>query len=150
MNGLRNITIVPFNAAYQAQAKDLILAGLVEHWGTLDPGKNPDLDDISSSYASGLFLVVLKESIVIGTGAIIPGPGNSAEIVRMSVAANMRRNGIGNLILSKLCNHARSIGCRKVILETTDSWHEVIAFYKRYGFQISHHLDGDVYFELDL
>jgi len=150
MNGLQNITIVPFNAAYQAEAKDLIVTGLVEHWGTLDPSKNPDLDDIRSSYASGLFLVALKESIVIGTGAIIPRPGNSAEIVRMSVAVNMRRNGIGNMILNQLCDHARSIGWKKIILETTETWLEVITFYKRYGFQVTHYLDGNIYFALDL
>ena len=150
MNVLQNITIVPFKTAYQAEVKNLILAGLVEHWGTLDPSKNPDLDDISASYANGLFLVALLDEKLIGTGAIIPKDNYTAEIVRMSVAAPMRRKGIGKIILSKLCDHARSTGCRRVILETTDSWHEVIAFYKRYGFQITHYLDGDVYFVLDL
>ena len=150
MNVLQNITIMPFKTAYQAEVKNLILAGLVEHWGTLDPSKNPDLDDISASYANGLFLVVLLNEKVIGTGAMIPKDNYTAEIVRMSVAAPMRRKGIGKAILTQLCAHARSIGCRRVILETTDSWHEVIAFYKRYGFQITHYLDGDVYFVLNL
>ena len=36
----------------QEAAQRLILAGLVEHWGTLDPTKNPDLDDIQRSYVS--------------------------------------------------------------------------------------------------
>jgi putative acetyltransferase len=150
MNRLQNTTIVPFKPAYQAEAKNLILAGLVEHWGTLDPTKNPDLDDISSSYANGQVLVAIHDEEVIGTGAIVPKDNKTAEIVRMSVATNMRRKGIGKVILNQLCDYARSIGCRRVVLETTDSWHEVIAFYKRYGFQITHYLDGDVYFALDL
>ncbi|MFC2065389.1 GNAT family N-acetyltransferase, partial [Chloroflexota bacterium] len=150
VNGTQNITIVPFKTAYQEEAKRLILAGLEEHWGSLDPSRNPDLEDIRSSYSNGLFLVAILDEEVIGTGAILPRDNNTAEIVRMSVAARKRRKGIGNMILKKLCDHARSICCGQVVLETTDSWLEVIAFYERYGFQISHHQDGDVYFALDL
>jgi len=66
------------------------------------------------------------------------------------VANRMRRKGIGRMILDHLCDYARSIGCRQVILETTETWQEVIAFYERCRFQITHHQDGDVYFKLDL
>jgi putative acetyltransferase len=150
MTPLPEITILPFKPANQTEAKSIILNGLKEHWGTLDHAKNPDLDDIATSYAVGLFLVALKDGHVVGTGAIHPKSNEIAEITRMSVAASLRRKGIGKLILEKLCDHARSIGCRKVILETTETWQEVIAFYQRSGFQITHHLDGDVYFALDL
>ena len=68
----------------------------------------------------------------------------------MSVTANMRRNGIGRMILSQLCEYAKSNGYKRVVLETTETWHEVIEFYKRFGFKITHYLDGDVYFSLDL
>jgi hypothetical protein len=51
------ISIQPFQSEDQAEVKSLILAGLVEHWGRLDPSKNPDLEDIQSSYAGAVFLV---------------------------------------------------------------------------------------------
>jgi hypothetical protein len=35
-----------------------------------------------------------------------------------------------------------------VILETTATWENAIAFYQAFGFQISHFADGDVYFAL--
>ena len=150
MKSLQNIVIQPFQPKYQSEAKHLILAGLEEHWGTLDLSKNPDLNDISSSYSNGLFLVALQDNKIIGTGAIVPKSNNSAEIVRMSVIRTMRRNGIGKMILVELCEYAKSNGYKRVILETTETWHEVIEFYKRYGFRITHYLDGDVYFALDL
>ena len=150
MNSLQNIVILPFQPKYQAEAKDLILAGLAEHWGALDPSKNPDLNDIGSNYSKGLFLVALQDNQLIGTGAIVPTSNGVAEIVRMSVATTMRRNGIGNMILGRLCEHAKSNGYKRIILETTDTWQEAIEFYKRFGFQITHYLDGDVYFALDL
>ena len=150
MNPYQNIVILPFQSKYQSEVKNLILAGLAEHWGKLDPGKNPDLDDISSSYSNGMFLVALQDNKPIGTGAIVPNSENSAEIVRVSVVASMRRIGIGKMILRNLCEYAKSNGYKRVILETTETWHEVIEFYKIFGFQITHHLDGNVYFALDL
>jgi len=147
---LQDVVITPFEPKHQLEAKGLVLAGLEEHWGVLDPSKNPDLDNIGSHYANGVFLVALQNDNIIGTGAIIPRPNNTGEIVRMSVATKMRRNGIGKMILDKLCDHARTSGYKQIILETTQTWHEVVEFYKNYGFHITHYLDGDVYFSLEL
>jgi GNAT superfamily N-acetyltransferase len=68
----------------------------------------------------------------------------------VSVVAEMRRNGIGGMILQRLCENAKSKGYKQLVLETTDTWHEVIEFYMKFGFQITHYLDGDVYFALDI
>ena len=62
----------------------------------------------------------------------------------------MRRHGIGRLMLDSLCVEARRRGIRRLVLETTETWQEVIAFYQRYGFEITHYQDGDVYFALDV
>lgn len=51
------IVILPFQPENQEDVKKLILAGLVEHWGKLDPTKNPDLNDIANSYAQSVFFV---------------------------------------------------------------------------------------------
>ena len=143
------ITLRTFKPADQSAVKDLILAGLAEHWGTLDPSKNPDLDDIASSYAGSDFLVARHLTRIIGTGALVPRANGTAEVVRMSVAADWRRQGIGRMILQALVDHARQNGFQHIILETTETWQEVIAFYLRFGFRITHYQDGDVYFELD-
>ena len=153
------ITLRPFEPADQEQAKHLILAGLVEHWGSLDETANPDLDDIATSYANGHFIVACDGDELVGTGVLIPLGRDeagkiTAEIVRMSVAGNRRRQGIGRLILDALCTKARNDGVERLILETTASWTGVINFYQRYGFQITHYEDSpygrDVYFELEL
>ena len=146
----QDISILPFQPENQAEVKNLVLTGLTEHWGTLDPSKNPDLNDIGSTYANAVFLVAWQDKKIIGTGALVPRSNDTAEIVRMSVATSMRRNGIGGMILQRLCENAKSKGYKWLILETTDTWHEVIEFYKKFGFQITHYLDGDVYFALDI
>ena len=147
---LHDLTIVPFQPEDQAEVKRLILAGLTEHWGQLDPTKNPDLNDIGATYAQATFLVAWWHGTIVGTGALLPRSAHSAEIVRMSVAAHMRRHGIGRRLLQHLVAHAKARGYRQIILETMATWHDVIAFYQQQGFQITHYRDGDVYFVLDL
>ena len=144
------INILPFQPEDQAEVKNLVLTGLSEHWGTLDPSRNPDLNDIGLTYANAVFLVAWQDKKIIATGALVPKSNDTAEIVRMSVVANMRRNGIGRMILQRLFENAKSNGYNRLVLETTDTWHEVIEFYKKFGFQITHYLDGNVYFALDI
>jgi putative acetyltransferase len=150
MNQSQDITILPFQPEYQSEVKNLVLAGLAEHWGTLDPTKNPDLDDIGFTYAYAVFLVAWQNNKIIGTGALVPKSNGTAEIVRISVAANMRRKGIGRKILQGLCEQAKLDGYKRLVLETTETWYEVVEFYKQFGFQITHYLDGDVYFSLEI
>ena len=150
MNPTLEINILPFQLEDQAEARELILKGLAEHWGWLDPKKNQDLENIGAKYGRGVFLVAWQGNRMVGTGALVPRPEASAEIVRMSVVADMRSKGIGGQILRALCEQARTLGVRHVVLETTETWTEVIRFYRKFGFQETHHLNGDVYFELEL
>ncbi|GAP12689.1 N-acetylglutamate synthase [Longilinea arvoryzae] len=150
MNPDKEIRFLPFQAEDQAAVKALILAGLAGHWGTLDLSLNPDLNDIGRSYAGAYFLVAWQGQTVVGTGALVPLSADTAQIVRMSVAAGLRRKGIGGQILARLCDHARLNGLQKIILETTATWQDVIEFYQTHGFRITHYQDGDAYFVLAL
>ncbi len=144
------IIITDFRPSDQEEAKNLILSGLADHWGLLDPTLNPDLNNIAETYGQAIFLVARLEGRLVGTGALVPRSEGAAEIVRMSVAKDMRRLGLGRKILSQLVERARAAGLRKIILETTQTWNEVIAFYLSFGFRITHYQGGDVYFELIL
>jgi GNAT superfamily N-acetyltransferase len=144
------IEILPFHPANQDAVQDLILAGLVEHWGFLDETKNPDLKNIAESYKNGTFLVAWLEGEIVGTGAFVPQSDETVEVVRMSVARHVRRQGIGRKVLSELCRQAHQQGYQRVILETTDTWQNTISFYKAFGFKITHYTGGDVFFAFDL
>lgn len=148
------VSIKDFQPEDQDVVKELILKGLVEHWGRLDPSLNPDLDDIASAYGDAVFLVAWLDGEIVGTGAIIAESDNAGQVVRMSVSKDKRRLGIGKKILAKLIKEAKNIGLEKLILETTSTWTDVIKFYKAQGFYITHTEDGDfgsdTYFELKL
>lgn len=146
----KDLSIQPIQSENQAEARELILAGLAEHWGQLDPGRNSDLMDICSTYAPAVFMVAVWQGRVIGTGAIIPKADGVAEVVRMSVAVEMRRRGVARAILQALCGQARTLEMRQLVLETTETWQDAIAFYKNFGFKQTHLLNGDIYFRLAL
>lgn len=142
-----NLHIRPFAPADQPAARALILRGMGEHWGVVDESLNPDLDDIAASYAGHVFLVATRERSgrleVIATGALkLRGP-DEGEIVRMSVAQALRRAGVGSAMLKELLAQARAHRLRRVVLETNASWTEVVAFYQRNGFAITHYVDGE-------
>jgi putative acetyltransferase len=148
-------TIRDFARADQEVVRLLIIEGLGEHWGSIDLSLNQDLNDIAASFAEGKTLVAQSEGgAIVGTGTILPRPGNVAEIVRMSVARETRGLGIGQLVALALIEHARSWKCDRVILETASHWTEVVAFYIRCGFRITHEADGefcrDTFFEIIL
>jgi GNAT superfamily N-acetyltransferase len=144
------LDIRSFQREDQTAVRSLILDGLTERWGRWDPAKNPDLNDIASSYASGFFRVAVLDGRIVGSGALIPSAEGIAEIRRMSVARPFRGRGIGGAILNRLVEDARSAGCRKIILETTSTWTDAIAFYRKRGFRITHIKEGDTYFALEL
>lgn len=149
-----DITLQPLQPADQDAVKTLILAGLQEHWGWIDPALNPDLEDIAVSFAGAVFLVAWQGRRIVGCGALRPHSSVTAEVVRMSVAADLRDQGIGGLILARLLQAARQAGFQQVILETTASWQEVVTFYQRHGFKITHYqqqeYSQDVYMAIDL
>lgn len=145
-----SLRIAPFTAADQTRARALVLAGMVEHWGTLDESLNPDLIDIAGTYAAGVFLCAWSDNELVGTGALKRHADGSAEIVRMSVARAWRRRGVGRAIVSALLDQARVRGHRRIILETTETWDDAVRFYLSLGFTITHRLNGEVYFVLEL
>ena len=144
------LSLRPFRPEDQTQAEDLILEGLKEHWGSIDTQRNPDLDDIAASYTRGFFLVAALGDRIVATGALIPRAAGVAEIVRMSVARAERRRGIGSAVLRRLLEDAKAAGYQKIILETTATWDEAIAFYQKHGFRFTHLRGGDTFFALDL
>jgi GNAT superfamily N-acetyltransferase len=136
----------------QAAARELVLAGLEERWRSLDLAMNPDLDDIALAYAGATFLVAEHGpgGGPIGTGALVHEPEGVARIARMSVAAGERRRGVGSKILDGLLESARVAGYRRLVLETTETWADAIAFYERRGFREIGRCDGEVHMALDI
>lgn len=129
--------IRPFTSSDQAATQALILAGLAERWGWLDPTCNPDLDDIEASYTTGggCFLVVEDEKgAIIGAGGLrLEAPG-IGRIVRVSVAVAQRGRGLGRAITQRLIAEGQTRGCHTLLVETNEEWYSAIHLYVACGF----------------
>lgn len=149
-----DLEIRPFVREDRAAVRGLILAGLRERWGRLDPDMNPDLEDIARCYAEATFLVAAlaegPSDRLVGTGALVRESEGVGRVVRMAVAADYRRLGIGRALLDALLAAARERGFRRVVLETTDTWQEAIAFYRRCGFRVVGHSRGEVHMSMEV
>ncbi len=146
-----DLTIRPFAPQDQKPARGLILEGLRGRFGTaFDDELNRDLDDIAASYAEAYFVVALLRGRLVGTGCLVPRGPEVAQVVRMSVGARHRRRGIGAAILDRLLDHARYLGCRRVILRTNAAWDGAIAFYTSCGFRQIGRNQGGILFEMIL
>jgi ribosomal protein S18 acetylase RimI-like enzyme len=64
----------------------------------------------------------------------------------MYVDSGVRRKGYGRAILQALLTAASERGYSQIILETTDTWAEAIAFYEANGFQRVREGEGAVHF----
>ncbi len=146
------VVVRPFAPADQQAARALILDGLGQHFGFIDETLNPDLDDIAAYYLTPgeTFLVAEIDGALAGTGALITEAAQTGRIVRMSVARQARRTGIGQAILARLIEIARARGFIRLVLETNIGWDDAIGFYRRCGFQEYGRGDGLTHMALDL
>lgn len=128
----------------------MILRGLGEHFGDVDESLNPDLEDIGETYAPGYFVLGWAEDSLVATGGFLPRAESTAQIHRVSVASEQRRGGVGSAIVAALLAVARTRGFERAMLETTETWSDVISFWERLGFQPFERRDGDLYLGLDL
>jgi ribosomal protein S18 acetylase RimI-like enzyme len=146
------LTFRRFRRDDQAAVRDLVLAGLGDHWGEIDYTKNPDLDDIWTHYVDRGACVVLveRDGALVAAGTLVPDTEAIGKLVRMSVAKASRGQGIGKRLVAHLLDEARSRGYRRVVLETTDDWQDAIGLYRACGFQTEGFRDGDIHMCLDL
>jgi len=151
MSVTENITIRSFVPSDQHAARDLILAGLGEHFPDLDPAYNPDLDDISQAYtAQGhVFVVAEADGHLVGTGGLLV-QGSAGQLVRVSVAHDRRGRGIGRALVEHLVIVAQARGLTRAWMETNDDWYAAQALYRACGFQEFDHREGCVFMRRQL
>jgi len=129
----------------------LIEAGLARRWGTFDPARNRDLIEFAATYGARPIVVAKTgDGVIVGCGILTDEALGVARIVRMSVAGDRERRGIGSRVLTALIQHARALGYREIVLETTQTWDSAVAFYERHGFNETHRAGGDAHFRYRL
>ena len=102
-----------------AAVRALIVAGLTQRWGDYRHSMNPDLEAFERTYSGASVIVATRDGEVVGCGILVAEAPGVARIVRMSVAADLQRTGIGGNVLRALLERAVSLGYSEVVLETS-------------------------------
>lgn len=124
--------------------RTLILDGMQDRWGPLDPTLNRDLDDFVGSYGAGVTLTGWRGQRLVATGTLMPREADIAEVLRMSTAADCRRLGIASRVLCELIAKARLRGVRRLALVTETAWTDARALYERHGFLLDREEDWEL------
>jgi GNAT superfamily N-acetyltransferase len=126
-----------FRPSDQPALRQLILAGLHERWGeSFDASVNPDLDDFVTNYIDrGAEIVVVESSgRLIATGILVRDDPSGGRIVRMSVAAPHRRQGLARRVVEELIRRARRDAMSEVRVLTDTPWTSAVELYRACGF----------------
>ena len=122
----------------QAPVKALVLAGMAQRYGDIDPSLNPDLNDIHKHYVqqAASFIIVEVAGEMVGCGALILENGSRevGRIVRVSVRADQQRRGYGRQISQRLIEIAEARGFARLLVETNDDWDSALRLYQSLGF----------------
>jgi putative acetyltransferase len=96
-----------------------------------------DLADVQANYEGrgGVFYVVDDSAgAIVGCGGLFPISRDTVEVRKMYLLPEARGRGLGKELLHRLLADARSLGYKRIILETNAVLEEAIALYRRFGF----------------
>lgn len=142
-----------FSLRDQQAVQSLILDGLRERWGDrYDPTFNRDLDDVAGTYLEqGAEVVVIENGgQIVATGVLVPESHGRGRVVRMSVDARYRRQGLGRSVVEELVRRARHRGMRELLVLTDTPWASALALYRACGFVEVGRDETDTHFEMVL
>lgn len=99
-----------------------------------------DLDDLAANYFNnkGIFLVLIDNGMIAGSGAIRYLNDDICELKRMWFLKDYRGKGLGWKMAEVLLDFAKESGYKKVRLDTVDALKQAQALklYKRLGFSV--------------
>jgi N-acetylglutamate synthase-like GNAT family acetyltransferase len=96
----------------------------------------PELRAPASAAAAdnGQWWVVERRGEIVGSVALVPGEGGSAELRKLYVAAQARRNGLGARLVRVAEDEARSQGAASIMLWSDTRFADAHRLYERLGF----------------
>lgn len=139
------IEIRPIQQHQIEQAKQIVTTVSLEIWQDILTEEDvrrydsmSDIQNVRSHYFgnSGVFLVLMDNERVVGTGAIRKLDAETCELKRMWFLKEYRRQGWGWKMAQMLFEFARQVGYRKVRLDLANEerQQQALKFYKRLGF----------------
>jgi putative acetyltransferase len=150
------ISILPIQARQVEAAKDVITSVAQRIYESGKPVEDfldmlrhkrllQDVDNFQQVYFehNGIFLVILDDGQLIGTGALKQIDPETAELKRFWLLEQYHGQKIGYALVMRLFAFAREKGYQRVRLQTGQEQVRALAFYKKLGFYKIPSYNGD-------
>ncbi len=92
------------------------------------------LDPEEVTRGRGIFLIVYRDGVPVGCGALRLVDADTAELKRMYVDPAVRGTGLGRRLVTALEAEAQALGVRRLVLETGVRQAAALALYRATGF----------------
>jgi putative acetyltransferase len=133
------VTLRPATNRDGDAVRALIFGVLAEYGLQPDPAcTDADLQDLERFYLArgGRFDVLVDVAgRVVGSVGLLPVSPTVCELRKMYLAATVRGQGFGRLLLDHALSCAGELGFARMVLETASVLREAVALYERYGFR---------------
>lgn len=122
-----------------AQVQSLVF-GVLREYG-LEPdvqGTDRDIEDIEGHYIrrGGIFEVIeAANGELLGTVGLYPMNAETVELRKMYFSPKLRGLGFGKKTLQRMIETARTLGFKKIYLETASVLKEAVHLYEKFGFE---------------
>jgi GNAT superfamily N-acetyltransferase len=110
-------------------------AELARHGIVLDRDEGGGVGVEEMLAPQGVFLLVELDNTTVACGGIRRLSDDMAEVKRMYVAPTARRRGVGRVLLARLEDEARVLGCRLARLDTGRRMVAALTLYKAAGYR---------------
>jgi putative acetyltransferase len=121
------------------RVRNLVFGVLREYDLTVETGgTDADIADIEANYTKrgGVFEVIEDvDGNLLGTIGLYPLDAETVELRKMYFDRKLRGRGVGRMMLERMIEKARALGCKRIYLETASILKEAVALYEKYGFE---------------
>lgn len=121
-----------------ARVQNLVFGILREYDLELDlKGTDRDIADIETHYLKrgGVFEIIEDaDGNLLGTVGLYPIDAETVELRKMYFDKKLRGRGVGRKTLQKMIEKARSLGYKRIYLETAKILKEAVHLYEKFGF----------------
>jgi len=153
----RSITIVTYDDRF-ADAFDRLNREWLVAYGLFEESDRKHLEHPQESIieTGGEIFLAVHDETVVGTCAVVRCDDETFELVKLSVAREMRGAGLGRRLSETAISWAREHGARRVVLLSSTKLGAALKLYERMGFRYGSlpadptYASADVFMEMDL
>lgn len=130
------LEIIKFDPSWAKAFADLNYEWIASAYGIEEHDR--EILDHPESYIvdrGGQVFFAVKDSIAVGTVAMIKIDDQSYELAKMAVSPDQRGQGISNKLMEACIEFATESDAKKIILESNTKQVAAVKLYRKYGFE---------------